>query len=464
MSVIIIGAGPAGIQTAYFLEKFKIKYIVLEKENSCGNMVNKKKIINSQTINTESLNEDNYSLLSDDSDTFNFKNYIKQNTEIIDLNKLYVRYLNEFKNKYNLNVEFNIRVMKISLDKDKNIFTILTNKRIIKAIRIIVAIGKNRIEIPKNLSYTGKKKIEHILNVLEEDLQKIKDKNILICENYNNVQNKINILTKNSNRTIILKFNNYLEYNLIENSQTMICKTSDIRIINDEEKFYIQKNDCITKICDIEFFDHVYLNSKLLFDKVIFDDCIQLKSDSNDIPYINKKGLSTENKNLIFVGSLLDFEISTYRYIIKNLFKEWFFIDVNNDYSFEISSLTTTHTANQKNKFIEIIEKRLIEFNDLWYSNSLIGDLFYIDHLSQTIKYHKNFIITDIITNFTDAEELFIISIDKEEKNSIRFVLKIYKKNKNYFIFDKNFVFYENSIRYFDNIKENIKLMLNILF
>jgi thioredoxin reductase len=33
---IIIGAGPAGLQAAYYLKKYDIEYLILERSDKCG--------------------------------------------------------------------------------------------------------------------------------------------------------------------------------------------------------------------------------------------------------------------------------------------------------------------------------------------------------------------------------------------------------------------------------------------
>jgi flavin-dependent dehydrogenase len=36
---IIIGAGPAGLQAAYFFKKYNINYLVIEKNELCGSFL-----------------------------------------------------------------------------------------------------------------------------------------------------------------------------------------------------------------------------------------------------------------------------------------------------------------------------------------------------------------------------------------------------------------------------------------
>ena len=84
---IIVGSGPAGLQTAYYLEKYNKKYIVLEKDNCVGGFFKKypihRQLISINKVYTGSENKefnlrhDWNSLLSED-ESLLFKNYSKE--------------------------------------------------------------------------------------------------------------------------------------------------------------------------------------------------------------------------------------------------------------------------------------------------------------------------------------------------------------------------------------------------
>ena len=164
---IIIGSGPAGLQSAYYLEKYNKDYLVLEKNNYSGGFFKKypihRKLISINKINTGSKNKefnlrhDWNSLLSDD-DSLLFKNYSKDFFPKADV---LVKYLNDYKNKNNLKVLYNINVEKINKLKD-NLFQIITSNKVIKCNKLIIATGlfkSNKISNIKGIiSYSKLKK------------------------------------------------------------------------------------------------------------------------------------------------------------------------------------------------------------------------------------------------------------------------------------------------------------------
>ena len=143
---LIIGSGPAGLQTAYFLKKYKKDYIIIEKENESGSFFKKypihRKLISVNKVHTGSTNKefnlrhDLNSLLSDD-DSLLFKNYT---TEFFPQADIMVKYLNDFQNKNNLNVSFNTTVLKIN-KLSNDLFEISTSKGVFKCKKLIVATG-----------------------------------------------------------------------------------------------------------------------------------------------------------------------------------------------------------------------------------------------------------------------------------------------------------------------------------
>ncbi|GJD21496.1 FAD-dependent pyridine nucleotide-disulphide oxidoreductase [Rivularia sp. IAM M-261] len=148
---LIIGAGPAGLQLAYFLEKAKRNYLVLEAGNSPGTFFKKfprhKKLISINKVYTGyedpeiNLRWDWNSLLNDEG--MLFKNYSKQyfpDTEDL------VRYLSDFATHFRLKVKYNCTVTRIA--KNDKFLTIESNGTVYSASRLIIATGFTKPYIP----------------------------------------------------------------------------------------------------------------------------------------------------------------------------------------------------------------------------------------------------------------------------------------------------------------------------
>ena len=150
---LIIGAGPAGLQLGYYLEKANRNYLILEGGNKAGKFFDKfprhKKIISINKVHTGyedteiNLRWDWNSLLSD-SEEMLFKNYSREyfpHTDDL------VRYLGDFANYFNLNIKYNCQVVRIAR---RNKFMVIdSNGNVFSAARLIVATGFSKPYIPE---------------------------------------------------------------------------------------------------------------------------------------------------------------------------------------------------------------------------------------------------------------------------------------------------------------------------
>ena len=154
---IIIGSGPSGIQLAYFYKKHNIPYVVLERESACASFFDKyphtKELISINKKYTGSTNKDfnlrhDWNSLLNDED-LNFTDY--SDDYYPKSNDLY-KYLNDFKINNNLNVEYNINVIKIH-KTDDNIYQILTNdkEKTYTCNNLIIATGLSLPNRPDNI-------------------------------------------------------------------------------------------------------------------------------------------------------------------------------------------------------------------------------------------------------------------------------------------------------------------------
>ncbi|WP_316524268.1 NAD(P)-binding domain-containing protein [Kitasatospora brasiliensis] len=126
---IVIGAGPAGCQMAYFLERDGRDYLVLEREevgNFFSNFPRFRKLISNNKPNTgfddpdKNLRWDWNSLLSDELDPV-LTTYSKDYFPAADT---LVEYLQDFAERYRLKIRTGVRVDRVSRDAETGIFTL----------------------------------------------------------------------------------------------------------------------------------------------------------------------------------------------------------------------------------------------------------------------------------------------------------------------------------------------------
>jgi thioredoxin reductase len=148
---LIIGAGPAGLQLAYFLEKAQRSYLTLEAGNSSGtffkNFPRHKQLISINKVYTGYDNSDinlrwDWNSLLNDEEIL-FKNYSRQYFPHTDH---LVQYLNDFAVLSQLKIKYNCAVIKIAKN-DK--FMVIDNHGIVySASRLIIATGFTKPYIP----------------------------------------------------------------------------------------------------------------------------------------------------------------------------------------------------------------------------------------------------------------------------------------------------------------------------
>lgn len=153
---VIIGAGPAGLQLAYFLEKAGRDYVVLEGKECAGAYFKRfprhRKLlsINKQHTGREAtdfnLRHDWNCLVTHPGDEMPFKDF---STEYFPDADVLVEYLNAFRERFQLAVEFGFRVAKIAKGGADARFEITRdNGDRIQCRRLVIATGVTKPHIP----------------------------------------------------------------------------------------------------------------------------------------------------------------------------------------------------------------------------------------------------------------------------------------------------------------------------
>ena len=149
---LIIGAGPAGLQMAYFLEKAGRDYLILEAGSNAGVSFEKyprhRKLISINKVYTGyedpgiNLRWDWNSLLSDNEELL-FKNYSR--CYFPDAGDL-VKYLKDFASHFELKIKYGVQVVKIA--KDDRFLVVDAKDNVYSCKHLIVATGFSKLHMP----------------------------------------------------------------------------------------------------------------------------------------------------------------------------------------------------------------------------------------------------------------------------------------------------------------------------
>jgi thioredoxin reductase len=153
---LIVGAGPAGLQMGYFLQKAGLNYLIIEKDNTSGsffkkypihrNLISINKKHNYFTEETFNLRHDWNSLLSDDPQ-LKFTNY---SDELFPNADVLYGYLNDFATKHHLKIQYNTTIKHII--KEQDLFKIcFENDELLYANIVLIGTGITQQNIPQGI-------------------------------------------------------------------------------------------------------------------------------------------------------------------------------------------------------------------------------------------------------------------------------------------------------------------------
>jgi thioredoxin reductase len=151
---LIVGAGPAGVQVAYYLqEEGKSDYMILEKGDKPGyffekfplhrTLISINKRYNYYPEDDYNLRHDWNSLLSDDKEM----RFTKYSDKLFPPADTLVKYMADYCKKFNIKVTYNTNVEKISRNADGE-FVLRTNGGVYRSKVLIMATGAMKEKVP----------------------------------------------------------------------------------------------------------------------------------------------------------------------------------------------------------------------------------------------------------------------------------------------------------------------------
>lgn len=361
---IIVGAGPAGLQLGYFLQKGGHSYCILERAPIAASFFDRYphsgKLISINKKHTGSdaydfnLRHDWNSLLNDEKMSFTTysDDYYPAKDDL-------VRYMNDFAGKFNLNIKYNHRAINIFKEDDNSYrleieqageHVFATCKRLVVATGISVPNYPRLVEevAPKPKHYGDYPKD---FFRKPENLEAFRNKSVLLIGNGNSAYELGNLLTPFASHiaiygkhhkkwasvshytgdlrsvympffdTFLLKSLNAINWGSEPIGFNYDSQTSKYKI------YYLCSPTCPIKhrIYSLDGFDHVIFCTGWKFDTSPFKFHLTLTARQG-YPMITDTYESLDNKNLFFIGSLmhsLDYKQSSggfihgFRYLIQ---------------------------------------------------------------------------------------------------------------------------------------------------
>lgn len=446
---IIVGAGPAGIQLAYFFQKAGIDYVILERNEIAasffdqyphsGQLISINKIHTGVEDADFNLRHDWNSLLSDDGPKF--KEYSK---EFYPDKKDLVRYMNDFTKKYTLNIKYKCNVEKIKKIGESGYILMVNSpdgNLLYKCDSLIIATGIGKPctdgiidESVVKVKHYGEFEKDYFKK--PENLKKYDNKKVLILGNGNAGFELGNLLTPHCSRIKIhgrsykpwamashyagdLRsiYFPYYDTFLLKSLNAINKQPSSNIIVTQETKdspyriLYEENHSGNRPTFDADTYDHVILCTGWTFDSSIFDFDLELVPNKQ-YPYISHKYESVNNKRLYFIGSLmhsLDHKKSSggfihgFRYLIE------YFFHINYDGKLD----TISFASKNINSLVNHILYRINYASPIYQMYGELVDVFMYNTTTKSINYINNVHYSFIKSSSVNKDLIyFILSLE----------------------------------------------------
>jgi thioredoxin reductase len=474
LDYVIVGAGAAGLQTGYFMQKSNRSYVILEKSDKAGSffaqyprhrrLISINKVYTGHEDPEINLRWDWNSLLCDDDDfrmTSYSEKYLPSADRLVD-------YLNDFANKYELNISFNNAATHI--EKIDDIFHVTTSQGDkYAAKRVIIASGMFTTYYP---DIEGIKTCDRYKDC-SVDWKDYRGKRVLIIGKGNsgfeladhliNAASLIHVVSPSPIRMAwdthfvghLRAVNNHLLDTYQLKSQNAILDAQISKIEKIDGKYNVEFNySHADNEVETRSYDNVILAAGFEFDTSIFADDIKPNLAIKDrFPDQTEEWESTNVPGLYYAGTLTqqrDYKKTTsafihgFRYNIQCLHK----ILEHKYYGQEIPSETLDNT---KEAFTKALMHRINIASSLWQQFGFLCDVLEIDSVTNEAKFYET-----LPTEYVHKRESwtknrhFILTLEFGEKPAGQSSFEIHRvKSDDVENGDKS-VFLHPVVRYYD--------------
>ncbi|KAF6031393.1 hypothetical protein EB796_010308 [Bugula neritina] len=445
---VIVGAGPAGLQMAYFLQKAGRQYVVYESHDKAAKFFEQhprgRKLISLNKKNnffeeeTFNMRHDWNSLLSDDKEM----KFTKYSDELYpDASDLH-QYLNDYAHRFQLNVKYNTKVKKIS--KPDSTFTVCIEEAggettSCRATCVLMATGAMSENLPEDIEG-----IELADTYSKHDMDKdlYKNKMMLIIgggnsafETANHFSGSAGIVHVAFNKRIQFAWNTHhvgdlraVNNNIIDMYHLKSLHSTIGSLVtkiakNEKGKFVVTFKDLNTQwkvpgwlLFDMEY-DHViscmgwrYVNTQLFDEETINVELVK----NNRYPKLSNCW-ETDTKNLFYIGTAMaaidrksaSGFIHGFRYNIRTLF---------NLLEQRLFKQSLPHIT-LPTKDLDAVSKKIIErctiSDSLYQMNGFMCDVMVFDEKIGVTKYYTDLPFRHVMEKpeFKDAKHVFLLHL-----------------------------------------------------
>ncbi len=325
LDYVIVGAGPAGLQLAYFLEKLQKNYIIVEAAEGVGEFFRHyprhRTLISINKVNT-GFDDEEINLRWDWNSLLNDKVFFPEYSQdyFSSADKL-TEYLEEFTAAHNLKIKFGFKVANVNKDDDE--FTIKSEcGEEVRAKNLIVATGFSKEKVP---NFPGVELAE-MYSEHSTDPMKYKNKRVLILgkgnsafETAENLIETTAVVAMCSPSPVRLAWNTHYVGNVraVNNNFLDTYQLKSQNIILDADLESLERTDDGKIMANIHYthakdelrsipFDHVIMATGFKFDNSIFDEsCTPALSHEGKFPKMTSSWESTNVPNMYFAGILM---------------------------------------------------------------------------------------------------------------------------------------------------------------
>lgn len=441
LDYLIVGAGPAGLQLAYYLEKANRSYLILEGGNRAGVFFEKfprhRKLISINKVHTGytdpevNLRHDWNSLLCDNQ-VLSFKKY---STEYFPNADHFVEYLNEFAQLYKLKIAYNTRVMTVSKDGGFIIEDDANKKYYAK--RLIMCTGVSKPYIPDDIP--GIELTDNYTD-MSLDTEEFNNKDVLVIGKSNSAFETADHIIGSAALIHVIsptpvKFawkthfvghlravnNNFIDTYLLKSRNAILDAT-----INKIEKVGNKYHVIMTYLHNGEqemiAYDRILSCTGFRFDNSMFSKTCRPKMRINErFPDMTSKWESSNVKGLYFAGTttqVLDFKKTTsgfihgFRYNVRGLYR--MLMQTYHKEAWPVETITMT-----SNNITEFLISRINKTSGLWQQFGFLCDLMVLKPSKSEVNYFEEFPVKYVSEKLLNKHQYHLILTFEYGSNEI---------------------------------------------